>query len=309
MEKLYTLLLTLCIVAASTNSFGQEIRIFTSKDFDLIGKVKSCMVSTNYGKEEYDFNEDGLLVKSVTRYNDQDYDTTYYKFENGELIEKRSENYRDNVFDRGISIANIYEIDTTNNRRVIEKIVSYDKEYLDQYEYTYDAKGLLNKIVRTNKEGTDETEIAYASLKGEDTRTAKLNGVLLESVRTSSRKTKEGSIQKIVLTKKYLDGEPNSAVEVKYDKNGKMVSRTNFRFSPESKRFAPVETTLFTYDGKGILTKTETKRGETTEVKEYIYQFDHGENGNWIKQIIMPGNAYTTRKIAYYEPLEFSSKD
>ena len=70
---------------------SQEIQIFTVEDFDLTGNVKKCLVSTDYGKEEYDFNKNGLLTKSVTRYNDQDYDVVYYKYGKGELLEKRSE--------------------------------------------------------------------------------------------------------------------------------------------------------------------------------------------------------------------------
>ena len=40
---------------------GQEIRIFTISDFDLKGPVKSCLVSTKYGKEAYDFDKQGKL--------------------------------------------------------------------------------------------------------------------------------------------------------------------------------------------------------------------------------------------------------
>ena len=55
-------------------------------------------------------NKNGLLTKSVTRYNDTDYDVTYYKYAEGERsIEKRSETYRDNKFDPSTSIANFYE--------------------------------------------------------------------------------------------------------------------------------------------------------------------------------------------------------
>ncbi len=279
------------------------MKIFTQKDFDLIGKVKSCLVSTNYGKEEYDFDPEGRLVKSLTRYNGQDYDITYYKYKNGELIEKRAENYRDNVFDRGISIANFYEIDTTAaHRKVIEKIISYDKEYLDQYEYIYDSDGLLRSIMRTNNQGIDETVIEYSSLKEENTKTLKLNGIFLESVRTSERKLSNGSIQKIVLSKKYLYGEPNTAVEEKYDGNENLVSRTHFSFDPRSKQFIPKESATFIYNANGVLTKSTTKKGAAVVNQEYIYQFDNGEKGNWIKQIITPGNMYVTRKITYYEP-------
>ena len=62
------------------NAQGQEIQIFTLADFDLKENVKFCLVSTDYGKEEYDFNKKGFLTKAVTRYNDTDYDVVYYKY-------------------------------------------------------------------------------------------------------------------------------------------------------------------------------------------------------------------------------------
>lgn len=301
MAKNYPFLFLLLLIGFQSALTGQEIKIFTTTDFDLKGSVKSCLVSTNYGKEEYDFNKEGLLTKSITRYNDSDYDITYYKYEHGELIEKRLENYRENTFYSATSIANFYEIDTTENRKVTEKIVSYDKEFLDQYEYVYDFEGRLEQIIRTNNDGTDETKIEYSSYKGEDTKTFYLNGVILQSMRTSQKKKKNGSVLRVVLTKKFLDGEPNSAVEEVFDAEDKRLSQTEFLYDMEAKQFAPTKIIGYTYDKLGMLAKTETKIGEVTETKEYIYQFDNGESGNWVKQIIIPDNSYTTRKIMYYE--------
>src|SRR5690606_25539562 len=79
---------------------AQEIKIFTRGDFDLKGEVKSCLVITNYGKEEYDFSPDGLLTKSVTRYNDTDSDISSYKYKNDHLTENRVENYRNGTLDK-----------------------------------------------------------------------------------------------------------------------------------------------------------------------------------------------------------------
>lgn len=280
---------------------SQEIQIFTVQDFDLKGKVKSCLVSTNYGKEEYVFDEDGHLTKSVTRYNDADYDITIYKYQVGELIEKRFENYRDNSFDKATSIANFYEIDTNTTRKLTEKIVSYDEVFLDQYEYFYDADERLVKIIRTNNEGTDETLIEYSVYKDEQTKTAKLNDVLLESVRSSSRKTKNGNLEKVVLTKRFLEGDPSTAIEEIFDNLNLLVSKTKFSFDDKTKQFTPEEIVKHTYDKKGMLVNTTTNRNEVLESKDFIYQFDNGENGNWIKQIVTPDNAYKTRKIKYYQ--------
>ncbi|NNK76286.1 MAG: hypothetical protein HKP42_09525 [Maribacter sp.] len=280
---------------------SQEIKIFTTADFDLMGPVKSCLVSTKYGKEEYDFNEDGRLTKSVTRYNDNDYDVTYYKFQGVELVEKRFENYRNNVFDSSTSYATFYVIDTIPSRIVTEKIITYDKEFLDRYEYLYNAEGILVKIIRTNNDGNDETLIEYTDYKGERTQTNSLNGTILKSVRKSTRKTKDKSLQQIVLTKKFLEGEPHTALEEIFNSDGKLVLETKFVWDVKKKQFAPDEIIAYEYDGEGMLVKSVSKSGKSTEVKEFIYQFDKGEKGNWIKEIITPENTYTTRSISYYE--------
>ncbi len=68
---------------------AQESQIFKRSDFDLRGPVKSCLVITKYGKEEFEFNEEGLLTKNLTRFNEQDYNVTYYKYSKDILIEKK----------------------------------------------------------------------------------------------------------------------------------------------------------------------------------------------------------------------------
>lgn len=301
MVKNYTFLFLFLLSGLQSILFAQEIRIFTIQDFDLKGPVKSCLVSTDYGKEEYNFDKNGLLTKSVTRYNDSDYDITYYKYNGGELIEKRLENYRNNTFDSSTSIANFYEIDTTINRKVIEKIVSYDKEFLDQYEYIYDVEGRLEQINRNNNDGIDKTNIEYNLLKGEGTRTFYLNGVILESARTSERKIKDKSFQKILLTKKFLMGDPSTALEEIFDVEDKLVMKTIFYFDQKKKQFAPEEIITYSYNELGMISMVQMEKEGNEETKEYIYQFDNGESGNWIKQIITPDNTYKTRKIAYYE--------
>ncbi len=299
MVKNYAFLLLFVATAIPSCVDAQDIKIFRASDFDLIGHVKKCLVRTNYGKEEYEFDKDSLLSKSVTRYSDQDYDITYYKYKNGELAEKRLEVYRDNTFDEATSIANFFSIDTTVGRKVTEKIVSYSKDFLEQYQYHYDANGKLVKIKRSNNEGTDETQIDYAEVKGEHTKTINLNGILTQSVRTSEKKEKDGSIQKIKLTKNFIDGNPNKALEEILNEAGKLVSKINFYFDAKTKQFTPQISISYFYDDTGMLTKTETKSGEITETKEFIYQFD--ETGNWVKEIVTPDNAYKTREISYYK--------
>jgi hypothetical protein len=285
----------------AVNTFSQEIKIFTREDFDLRGDVKSCLVITDYGKEEYDFDENGLLAKSVTRYSDSDYDTTYYQYDAGVLKEKRLENYRENTFDTSTSIAHFYELDTLGSKKITEKIVSYEKEFLDQYEYFYDTDDRVVKIIRTNNDGTDETSIEYTLYKDEQTKKYRLNGVEQKSIRTSNRKARNGTVEKVVLTKKFLNGDPLTATEEIFDTSGQLISTIHFKYDEKTQQFAPEQTTIFTYDGNGTLSGSIEKNGGSEKVKEYIYQYDDAENGNWVKQIVTPDNTYTTRRIKYYE--------
>ncbi|MFK7813855.1 MAG: hypothetical protein AB8B59_15275 [Maribacter sp.] len=280
---------------------AQEIQIFTSEDFDLKGKVKSCLVSTNYGKEEYDFNEEGLLTKSVTRYSDTDYDITYYKYSKGMLLEKRLENYRDNVFDKSTSMASFYTIDTLLNLKITEKIVSYNKEFLDQYEYFFKADSIF-KIIHTNDSGIDETLVSYTDVKGEQTKSYGLNGVIQKSIRTSVRMNQDSIVERNVLTKKFLDGKSNSALEESFDGANRLIRSTKFYASPKTGKLTKEESVIYKYDEIGFISQKEIQTGNISETKEYIYQFD--ENENWIKEIITPDNSYKTRKISYYEIAE-----
>lgn len=306
MVKNYIVLVLLVAFLFPKEMIAQEIKIFKTEDFDLIGRVKSCLVSTNYGKEEYDFDETGLLTKSVTRYNDEDYDITYYKYLNGQLLEKRLENYREDRFDSATSIANFYTIDTTSHLKITEKIVSYDKDFIDQYEYFYQSDTLV-KVIRTNNDGTDETLITYSNLKGEKTKTFTLNGVLNHSERISMKMENDSIVEKKVLTKKFIEGEPSSALEEEFDGRNKLISKTRFFFDEKTKQFEPQETVKFVYDEEGILLSSNSTSSNSMEEKEFSFQFD--ENGNWVKEIITPVNAYKTRKISYYDKVEAVKED
>ena len=287
-------------VAFITNA--QKAKLFSTTDFDLTGKVKTCLVITDYGKEEFSFNEEGILTKLLTRYNDSDYDITYYKFSNGEISEKRVENYRDGQFDKNTSIANIYVTDSTDSGIVItEKIISYAKEFLDQYEYTYNKQGELTAILRNYDDGIDNTLVSYEEVNGEKTTTYTLDGEIQKTIRISERITKSGNKHRVELTKDYISGKPYKAVEHIYNHQDKLISETNFEFNEKSKSFTSKEVKTYTYNKIGMLTTlTSKQKGKLETVKSYIYQYDDGEKGNWIKQIITPDNSYITRKITYY---------
>lgn len=289
------------LVINSWYSHAQEIELFTLNDFDLNANVKTCLVSTTYGKEEYDFDTLGRLTKVTTRFNDADYDLVSYIYKDGELSEKRSESYRNNTFDPSTSIAHVYELDTLEYRKVTEKVVSYENEFLEQYSYEYDANGDLVKIIRINDEGIDETLIEYKKYKGEFTITHLINNVPLKSIRTSTHKKKNGAVQEVVLIKEFLRGEANKAFEEVFDADGKLIAKQEFEFKEGEGTFAPTIRTTYTYDENDMLVEEIAKGLNFTDKKTYIYQYDSEEGGNWVKQIISPENSYVTRKITYYE--------
>jgi len=282
----------------SSGLSAQEIKIFNIDDFDLKGAVKSCLVITDYGKEEYDFNEDGLLTKAVTRYNDDDYDITLYKLKGKELLEKRVENYRDGSFVRNTSIVNLYERDTTDGLKVTEKIISYNSEFLDQYEYIYGEDGKLAAIKRTDNRGIDQTTIVYEENKSESTESYYLNDVIYKSIRISIPKNDDSL--KTILTKEFLEGEPQIATEQTYNGDAKLISEIRFTYDRNKSSFVPVESTLYAYGPHGSVISQRIQRNRSTTVREYHYQYDDRGQGNWVKQIITPDNSYTTRKITYY---------
>ena len=297
MTKNYALLLFFSL-SLLTGIRSQEVQILGVDDYDLRGKVKSCMVITDYGRELFEFSEEGILTKTVTQYNDSDQDITYYKYDHGELVEKRMESYKNNVLDEATSMANFYTIDTVPKRKIHEQIISYDKEFLEQQEYQYDVKGRLIKIVSSNPDGVDETTFEYAPYKNELTTSTFTNGVLERSVRTSERKTQKG-VHSVVLTKEYIDGEPNKATEQVFDKDGRLISEEVFLFDLAQKEFVSNKKMTHHYTN-GVLDKIITKTANTESVEEYIFQFDNNKEKNWVKQIITPGNTYTTRVITYY---------
>ncbi len=300
LQHIYRLLVVLFFLNA-WNFNAQEIKLFTLADFDLKYNVKTCLINTSYGKEEYDFDLQGRLTKAITRFNDADYELVTYKYKNGELAEKRSETYRDNTFDSSTSIAHFYTLDTLEHRTITEKIVSYDNEFLEQYSYVYDDNGDLMKIIRINDEGIDETSLEYKKYKGEHTVTYMINNVPLKSIRTSTLRKKNGTIQRVVLTKEFLRGEANTAFEEVFDEMGTLIAKQEFEFAKEEKTFTPTTRTTYVYDENTMLLEETAKGLNTTVKKSYIYQYDKKEAGNWVKQIVSPENSYVTRKIIYYE--------
>lgn len=303
----YTKLL-LFFLFSSALLFAQEPEIFTVEDFDLKGNVKSCTVITDYGREVFEFDDLGRLVKTTTHYNEQDQDITFYKYQAGRLVERRMESYKNNELDTATSMANFYELDTTSTKVIVEKIISYDKEFVETQLYKFNESDTLVGITTSHLDAVDETTIEYTSFKDEQTKTYFLNGIIEESIRTSTKQTKSGDSVKVVLTKDFLDGEPNKATEEVFGNDSSLLSKTIYRFDRKENQFAPELSKHFEYNDEGFLSKETTKRGNAVSVKEYIFQFDDSESKNWVKKIVTPDNSYVTRKIEYY-PNEKAEKE
>ena len=281
-------------------SSSQEIKQFKIQDFDLKGDVKTCQVLTDYGQEIFEFDTLGRLIKLTTQYNEEDKDVTSYRFVEDELMEKRLESYKDNVLDLSSSMAHFYIIDSTDNVKIREQIISYDKEFVEVQEYQYDENDQLAKIIVSHENAVDEIIIENTLYKNEITKTYFENGVIQKSIRESFKKNKKLGELKVFLTKNYLDGEPNKAVEEVRGQKGLLISKEEFQYDVGQKEFVSMDKHDFEYNGEGVLTKEIIRKGNATFVKEYIFQFDDNDEKNWVKKIITPDNTFTTRRITYY---------
>jgi hypothetical protein len=300
MAKHYTLLL-LSIFFGVLMGFAQEPEYLTVADFDLNGHVKSCKVITDYGSEVFEFDTLGRLIKNTTQYNKEDQDITVYKYDNDFLVERRMESYKNGQLDAATSLANFFELDTTGNKSINEKVISYDKQFVEQQQFRYDEANKLIGITISHLNAVDETTVEYAGYKNETTVTYFLNGVIQKSIRTSkAQQGADGQEIKTVLTKEFLDGQPNSAVEETYDAKGHLLTNTFFVFDSSLDEFEVSEQNTNVYNEEGVLSKTLFKKGNSVLEKEFIFQFDDNPEKNWVKKIVTPDNTFITRKIEYY---------
>ncbi|NKI32097.1 hypothetical protein [Croceivirga thetidis] len=307
MAKKYSLfLITLHIVFSIHSQVVETLRL---SDFDLKGNVKSCMVLTDYGKELLEFDKKGRLEKIVTQYNENDQDITQFKYLDGILVEKRLESYKNGKLDLQTSMANFYEFDTiSESKRVVEKIISYDKAFFEEQEFFLNDNDKVEKIITSHGDGVDEKQIEYSDFKGEQTTTTFLNGVIENSIRKSKKKMKNGEESIFELTKDFVDGEPEKAIEKQYNASGNLISEEFFDYDIEKKQFVSTEKRIMKYSKEGVLEKEVVLRGNATSERFFIFQFDNNEERNWVKKITTPENSYTTRRIIYYKSEDVFAK-
>ncbi|WP_010517234.1 hypothetical protein [Croceivirga radicis] len=297
-----------CLLFVSKLVASQELKTFTINDFDLKGQVKTCSIITDYGKEILEFNKDGFLLKSTTVYNNTDRDVTLYKFDQSTLTEVRNESYKENRLDTASSLAYLYERDTTDNLKIIEHIISYDKEFFETQEYFYDKEDKLIKIISSHENAVDEIVFENTTYKGEETITKFENGILQSSTRTSYKLGAGGKKLKVVLEKQFVDGDPKTAIETVHDPKGLLKSEVHYVFNEKAAQFTATESHLYSYNKEMILEKATIRKGNSVATKGFVFQFDNHEPKNWVKKITTPDNTYITRKINYYEP-ELETKE
>ncbi|MDG1573084.1 hypothetical protein OZ410_12205 [Robiginitalea sp. M366] len=305
MRKHYPLFLC-CFGLWVLAGYGQQPEAFTLSDFQMRGPVKVCVVKAQYGEERFEFDREGRLRKSLTRYGPEDYDITYYRYRDSILYERRDEVYRSGDFDPRTSIAHIYERDSATGPVQTETILSYDRSIQEKVDYRYNDRGILQRMVRVTPEGVDDTRLTYDTYQGEETISYVRNGELQRSVRRSG--SRMGSIPvRVVLTKEYSDGLPREAVEETLDMQGRRLKEVRFAYDTQKESFVPRETRKWTYNPESF-PETETlvehpAGGGRSEpiVRKYLYHMDGANPSNWVRQIVTPENQYVVRAITYYE--------
>lgn len=304
MEKHYPFLLLLFLIALPQGGHAQQPEQFSLRDFQLRGPVRTCVVKASYGEERFEFDREGRLLKSLTQYNEEDYDITYYRFRDGILYERRDEAYRGGTFDPQISIAHFYERDSADGKMLTETILSYDRAIREQVDFTYTPDGTLSRIVHATPQGVDDTRVETETLKGETTTSYFLSDQLQRSVRKSEVR-KGGQTYQVVLTKEYAGGAPQKAVEEIRNTDGRLVKETTFGYDPQKESFFAEEVRELEYDAQGLLSQeriTNPTGDREPVVRQFVYQMDGKTPPNWVRQVTTPENSYVVRSLVYYEP-------
>jgi hypothetical protein len=283
--------------------WSQEIITYDQSDFDLKGPVKSCFVFTKYGQEQYQFNKTGQLIEAATVFGKNDSETTYYKYEKTKLVERRVENYVNGVLDKMTSMANFYSYDSLPQLKIKEKIISYNRAFVAQFNYRYDSTGQLTRVVRTNTQGRFITLISHQwdSLRTKKSTSYWLDSLPLKQIDSIFLKAGGGLIQ--LRAKEFDNGLSSSLEQRVFNKKGLEIELVNIVYIERdtvlvAKRASSVRTK---YDSNNHPIEQIFERGVVRQTKKNLYQLDGSPFKNWIKKITTPDNTYTTRKIVYFE--------
>jgi len=280
---------------------SQDISVLSLNDFELKGKVKSCTVINNYGKEVCEFDEQGRLTRSRTQFLETDTHCVTYVYEQGYLKEKRSEHYRNGELDREQSILNVYQVDSLESEiRITEKIISYNKAFLEQIVYTLDSTGATHSIRKLHADAVDEIKVNRSQNKSGDITEYVLNGALQKWVRERSVEDEKAGTVKEVLTREYFNEEPYLATEMKYSADGTLLSSEQFLYDDTVNQYIMEEKHEYIYDEKKMLKGERISSPRTATEKSFVFQYDNNTPSNWVRKIVLPDNSYTSRVIEYF---------
>lgn len=284
--------------------YAQEVQSYSVADFNLQGPVKECVVITKYGKEVYTFNRAGQLTSAATIFSKGDSETTYYKYAYGVLLERRVENYVNGALDKKTSLANFYTYDTLSRFSVKEKIINYNREFIAQFNYSYDSIGQLSAVLRTNTQGRFLTEISHKwdSLKTKKTSYFMMDSLVIREI--DSVFNSKPKWLKTVCEKAYMGRELKRTFQYNFNENGHKIMDKEVAYQATDTINSVVYTlkNIYKLNKEGYPIEIKIEKENTTQYKKNIYQWDGSPFRNWIKKITTPDNTYATRRIVYFEP-------
>lgn len=284
---------------------SQDIAVLQLDDFDLRGQVKSCTVINSYGKEVFNFDESGRLLSTRTQFSENDTHWVTYTYLNGYLKEKRSEHYVGGELNKEQSIVNLYQIDSLESGvRITEKIISFNKTFLEQIVYTLDKDGRTTSIQKLHADAVDEIQVSRRETKAGSITEYMLNGALQKWIRERFVGEKGEERIREVLTREYFNEEPYLATEEKYASNGTMLSSEQFIYDDSVEKYIPEEKHEFIYSEKNLLKGERITYRNSSSEKQFVFQYDSHTPPNWVKKIVIPDNNYTSRVIEYFKKEE-----
>jgi len=300
--------LLMIILGCLLRATGQEKPYFTTSDYDLNGQVQTCEVLNDYGREVFTFDREGRLLRTETLFPGEDRNVTTYRFEQGDLAEKRVEYISDGAVDRTQSF--LYSYTTyfeEEQMRVEEDIVSYDSRFLEKRIFHYDSLGVLRKIVKFHSDALDEIRIERRQ-SGDTLIVEKWLNQELQQVDKTYTLQEDGALYQYHITENVFQGEPYEAERERFNARGKRVEYRKLFYDPDTGRYQTDAVHTYSYDKRGALEKEAIQRGAAVYEKEYVFVFDSHQPPNWIRKIQMPENSFVSRKIAYFSPAKDPEK-
>lgn len=310
-KKYFSLFASIIIYIILFNNgflYAQNINPMSLKDFNLKGPVEHCILSADYGNEEFYFDKDGSLYRMITRYGENDYTITIYSLSGENIIQKNIEVYNNGKLDKSVSLAHAYEIRiNSKGTSITERIVNFKSEQLDTYQYDYNTDKRLIKIIRNNKKGIEETNIHYELEDDLVKREIYLSGA--DTVKVIKRLEPKiphgkGAYEKLeifynnsipdVANLKFID----SIGKVKFEETLTAGNKNPYRFYSKNKK-------TFIYNEYGDVVE-EKSFNKKVLMSKVVYEYEYEANKdpeiplNWLRKTDKYAKNTITREIVYY---------